>query len=273
MNKISMLLMVTILSCITIGLCCGAVFFPRFPSLNTAKPGVVPGPMKLPATQQNFIEMWAGVSKEFFTPAQFPANSTLQFDEFYAPTVGLTSFTHASEHAVINLTTNKDSYNGTTDDDVRVVCRYVVTKSADQVTLLLQFTGDGNAVTVYNDTRTHDANGTFEIKKTVALQDLCDEVDRLVFELQVGGTTQMQAEVAVAMSNAGTCSTSSKPEVRRQQRILADAGSQGSRKLFAINGVYLGEAREHYAFSTLRNGVVVSVDKKERCTRHIALEP
>jgi hypothetical protein len=111
-----------------------------------------------------FIELWAGVSKEFFTPAQFPAASTMQFDEYYTPVTGLTSFTHANEHVVINLCTDKESYDGIKDRFAVVSCRYFVTKPADPVKLILQFKGSSSTITVHDETKVRMARLKFGIR-------------------------------------------------------------------------------------------------------------
>ncbi len=214
-----------------------------------------------------FIELWAGVSKEFFTPARFPANTTVQFDEYYTPAVGLASFTHASEHAVINLAADKASYNGASDKNAVVSCRYVVTKPADQVTLSLQFKGGGTTVTVHEESRVHDQNGPFEIRDTVALQHLCNSIDRLVFELRRSGQTLMSAEVPVSFSNAGSCAASSRPEAPRRGLIPPRAAWPASGRLYSISGAYIGEARDFRVHPSSKTGIYLAVDKQARCTR------
>lgn len=218
-----------------------------------------------------FIEMWAGVSKEFFTPAQFPPNSSLQFNEYYTPVVGLTSFTHASEHAVIDLTTDKKSYNGNSDQDVAVSCRYFVTRPAEEVTLLLKFEGGDNVVTVQDTSRVHDTNGPFEIQETVAVQDLCDDIDRLVFELHSNDQIMMSAEISVILSNAGTCAASLKPGARGLNTIRTHVGAPVSRKHYTLTGAYIGEAFEHSTYQSSKSGVFLTVDNRGRCIRHVGL--
>lgn len=219
-----------------------------------------------------FLELWAGASKEFFTPAQFAANSTLQFDEYYTPTVGLTSFTHASEHAVISLSTDKPAYNGTSDQNAAVSCRYFVTNPAQQVTLLLQFRGGDNAVTVYEETRNHVGNGSFTIEETVPVQNLCDAIDRLVFELRSGDETLMSAEQPVSFTNAGSCATPVKPERLYTKPEHSTAGMTVSRKLYTINGAYLGRSGEHQVNPQVRRGVFLSVDDQGKCVRIVAVK-
>jgi hypothetical protein len=216
-----------------------------------------------------FIELWAGASKEFFTPAQFPANSTLQFDEYYTPTAGLSSFTHSSEHAVINLTTDKASYNGSSDKNAIASCQYFVTKPIDQVTLCLHFKGGSKVVTIHEETKVHASNGPFEIKDTIAVKNLCNDIDRLVFELRKDGLTQMSAEVPVSFSNAGTCATSAKPGAQRQGIVRSRADAQQSRKLYTLSGAYIGESGKHRANPLLKTGVFLSIDKQGHCARFV----
>ena len=50
-----------------------------------------------------YIELWAGVSPEFFTPALLPAETDITFEERYIPTVGLSGVTHASDTHLLNV--------------------------------------------------------------------------------------------------------------------------------------------------------------------------
>jgi hypothetical protein len=217
-----------------------------------------------------FIELWAGVSKEFFTPAQFPAKGTLTFDECYTPTVGITSFTHASEHAVVDLTTDKKNYNGNSDQNVIVSCKYFVTKPSDRVTLSLRFKGSSNSVTLYEQTKTHDTNGPFEIKDTVAVKNLCNNIDSLVFELRSsGGQALMSARVPVSFTNAGTCATSLLPEVNGFKQV----GSRNVtvyRKLYTIDGTYIGETGNGHIVP--KDVIFIEMDNHGKCTRFIKLD-
>jgi hypothetical protein len=218
-----------------------------------------------------FIELWAGVSKEFFTPARLPANSSLQFDEYYTPTAGLASISHASEHAAINLTTDKPGYNGNSDKNVVVSCHYVITKPADPATLILRFKGTNKTVTVHNETRVHDKNGPFEIEKTVAVQDLCDDIDRLAFELQSNNQTLMNAEIPVSFTNAGKCDVSLLPRARNQRPFRSLSAAPMTQKLYTMNGVFIRETRELRAHPFTKTGIFLSVDNQGKCARVVAL--
>ena len=50
-----------------------------------------------------FIEMWAGVTREFWSRARFPANHQFTIEESYSPSVGLTNVTHANRNFLVNL--------------------------------------------------------------------------------------------------------------------------------------------------------------------------
>jgi hypothetical protein len=58
---------------------------------------------KDPNEQRPYIELWAGVSDEFFHSAEFPALGEVSIPETYSPTVGMSNVTHANENILINL--------------------------------------------------------------------------------------------------------------------------------------------------------------------------
>ena len=60
-------------------------------------------PRKDPNEAQPYVELWAGVSDEFFHSANFPALGEVSVPETYSPTVGMSNVTHANENILINL--------------------------------------------------------------------------------------------------------------------------------------------------------------------------
>jgi len=58
---------------------------------------------KDPNPQRPYIELWAGVSDQFFHSARFAALGEVSIPETYAPTVGMSNVTHANENILINL--------------------------------------------------------------------------------------------------------------------------------------------------------------------------
>jgi hypothetical protein len=77
-----------------------------FPSLaNDADARSKPNPA------QPYVELWAGVSDEFFHSATFPAASEVSIAETYAPTVGLTNVTNANDKVLVNLAADAAAAN------------------------------------------------------------------------------------------------------------------------------------------------------------------
>jgi hypothetical protein len=60
-------------------------------------------PRKDPGPQRPYVELWAGVSDQFFHPARFPALGEVSVPETYSPTVGMSNVTHANEKILVNL--------------------------------------------------------------------------------------------------------------------------------------------------------------------------
>jgi Domain of unknown function (DUF5107) len=69
--------------------------FPSFTNETDAR--------KDPTEARPYIELWAGVSDEFFHSARFFALSEVSIPETYSPTVGMSNVTHANENILINL--------------------------------------------------------------------------------------------------------------------------------------------------------------------------
>jgi hypothetical protein len=60
-------------------------------------------PRKSPTEAQPYVELWAGISDQFFHSADFPARGEVSFSETYVPTVGLRNVTHANQNILVNL--------------------------------------------------------------------------------------------------------------------------------------------------------------------------
>jgi uncharacterized protein DUF5107 len=58
---------------------------------------------KEPNEWRPYVELWAGVSDQFFHGADFPALGEVSIPETYSPTVGMSNVTHANENILINL--------------------------------------------------------------------------------------------------------------------------------------------------------------------------
>src|SRR5437763_3264718 len=77
--------------------------FPSFTNETDAR--------KDPNEARPYIELWAGVSDEFFHSANFPALDEVSISETYSPTVGMSNVTHANESILINLSAEGASVN------------------------------------------------------------------------------------------------------------------------------------------------------------------
>jgi hypothetical protein len=75
--------------------------FPSFTNETDAR--------KDPTEARPYVELWAGVSDQFFHSASFPALSEVSVPETYSPTVGMSNVTHANENMLINLSADRAS--------------------------------------------------------------------------------------------------------------------------------------------------------------------
>lgn len=60
-------------------------------------------PRKDPTPQRPYVELWAGVSDQFFHSAEFPALGEVSIAETYSPTAGMHNVTHANGNILVNL--------------------------------------------------------------------------------------------------------------------------------------------------------------------------
>ena len=60
-------------------------------------------PRKEPTEARPYVELWAGVSDQFFHSAEFPAQGEVSIPETYSPTVGLRNVTRANQNILVNL--------------------------------------------------------------------------------------------------------------------------------------------------------------------------
>jgi Domain of unknown function (DUF5107) len=77
--------------------------FPSFTNETDAR--------KDPSEQRPYVELWAGVSDQFFHSAKFPSLGEVSIPETYSPTVGLSNVTNANENILINFTAEGSSVN------------------------------------------------------------------------------------------------------------------------------------------------------------------
>jgi hypothetical protein len=64
-----------------------------------------------PNPAQPYVELWAGVSDQFFHSATLPAQSEVSVTEIYSPTVGMRNVTHANENILLDLSAEPSRAN------------------------------------------------------------------------------------------------------------------------------------------------------------------
>jgi Domain of unknown function (DUF5107) len=77
--------------------------FPSFTNETDAR--------KDPNEARPYVELWAGVSDQFFHSAEFPARGEVSIPETYSPTVGMSNVTDANENILVNLLAQGASVN------------------------------------------------------------------------------------------------------------------------------------------------------------------
>jgi len=60
-------------------------------------------PRREPREQQPYVELWAGVSDQFFHSASLSAQGEVSVPETYSPTVGMSNVTQANERILVNF--------------------------------------------------------------------------------------------------------------------------------------------------------------------------
>ena len=66
-------------------------------------------PRKAPTEAQPYVELWGGVSDQFFHSVRLPASSEVSVVETYSPTVGMSNVTQANEDILINLAADQSA--------------------------------------------------------------------------------------------------------------------------------------------------------------------
>jgi hypothetical protein len=64
-----------------------------------------------PDPAQPYVELWAGVSDQFFHSATLPALGEVSIPETYSPSVGMSNVTHANADILVNLSTEASRVN------------------------------------------------------------------------------------------------------------------------------------------------------------------
>ncbi len=87
-----------------------------------------------------YVELWAGHSDEFFTPAQFPGNSEKKWKEVYIPTTGLSDITNANNEILADFKLVNQQTTKAADLD------FVTTRPGNNFSISIEITGQNPQV-------------------------------------------------------------------------------------------------------------------------------
>jgi hypothetical protein len=122
-----------------------------------------------PDPAQPYVELWAGVSDQFFHGATLPAGGEVSVPETYNPTVGMTSVTNANDNMLVNLSA----------DASRVTLQFFSLEPATPLRIILKL----DDAVLFDETMTADpkngnrisaaipANSNGDVKLTIATAD------------------------------------------------------------------------------------------------------
>jgi Domain of unknown function (DUF5107) len=189
-------------------------------------------------TDLPYIELWAGISKMFFSSASLGAGQQKTWKEYFVPTVKIDSVTHANQDVVCNFKTDKASYNATADAGVAITAELFFTAPNQQDRVSLTFGGTQNVV-VLDSTVTADLLGNV-ITKTIPFANLCNGLTKVTLKaLSPQGGQLISADIPVTITNAQSCSALG---VNNPIGSLPAAGANrgAAGKIYSMNGKFVG---------------------------------
>jgi hypothetical protein len=162
--------------------------------------------------ERPFVELWAGITRKFKVPTSFPANSKVSIREYYTPATGLTDVTHASERMLINLRTDKASYDANSDTKMTINLELFSTVPAESLSVEAWLEGTG-LVSVGKKMILPDAKQGNTVSLECSLDKACPGLDSAVVHItNTKGAQLLHAAVPVSIANAtGQCSNANTP--------------------------------------------------------------
>ena len=108
-------------------------------------------PFKNPnETHRPYVELWAGNSNEFFTPAQFPMFSEKKWKEIYVPTIGLSNVTRANDEIISDFKI---------DSGKTVNLAFIATRPENHFDVSIEITGQNSQVLMAQTITRDPVNG------------------------------------------------------------------------------------------------------------------
>lgn len=189
-------------------------------------------------TNLPYLELWAGVSKMFFSPDNIGAGEKKSWKEYYIPTVKCSNVTHANENAVCNFTSKKTAYDGNTDKNADVSAQLFFTSPGEKVTCSVWFDGT-QQVTICDTTLTTDPLGNL-ISCSIPMSRLCSGLTSIRLKAVDDENKQLlNADIPVSVVNAGDCTQSgvvSKP-------VHYHSVNSRTPMVYRIDGRLIGEVK------------------------------
>jgi hypothetical protein len=189
----------------------------------------------LDARERQFIELWAGASHQFFTPATLAANASKSWTETYIPTVGLKGVSLANEKALVSLRTDKAAYDGSTDKTFTFYADVVSATPGTALRAMVTGGADGSRV-LLDTTFKPDPKEAAHLAVTRPLGAIGPGKQTLTLKLlDPQGAVILQAGAPITVANA-TLSARRGPRPGGEEFIVLAMTGGGARLRFADEG-------------------------------------
>jgi|WetSurMetagenome_2_1015567.scaffolds.fasta_scaffold00226_13 hypothetical protein len=194
-----------------------------------------------------YWEPWAGISDQFYHKATFAAGETKAWHEFYTPTLGIDSVSHASDDALANLKTAKSRYDGNADDSVRVTAQVFLTRPARQVHASLTLDGGGVSQSLYDTSVSPDSLKGNGVKVSIACKQVYNSATALTLKI-----TDLQTKVLLNAVKPLTFVNCAQTGVVQRPFAAIAAGAVGPDvSLYTVTGKFVCRAKDGADFSRM----------------------
>jgi hypothetical protein len=203
-------------------------------------------------TNLPYLELWAGVSQQFFSAAQIGAGQQKIWKEYFVPTVKCDSVTHANQEVVCNFKTDKTSYNASTDAGVTITAQMLFTAPNQQDKVSLSF-GGSQTVVVLDSNITTDPLGNV-ITKTVPFSNLCNGLNKVTLKAVSSQNAQLiSADIPIVITNGQPCTVLGTISPLRLQHA-SGFGKAGTARVYSLDGRLVSVLKNEAGAGKLRLG-------------------
>jgi len=188
-------------------------------------------------TNLPYLELWAGVSKMFFTPDNIGANQQKTWKEYFVPTVKLQNVTHANENVVCNFKSDKASYSASTDSKINITSQMFFTSPGKTVNVSLGFDGS-QEVGVFDTTFIADPLGNV-LSNAVTMDKVCNGLNKITMKATDAQNQELiNATIPVTITNAQNCTALGAAFPAPAIKNIADDNSM--KRVFTLSGKCVG---------------------------------